>query len=86
MENRISGQELSPLPFTYERTLDTKKAVDEEWRISPVSIKGLENKPRTDSEILNMIKERKEQNDWFVTEHWRKKGQPREQIEFAING
>lgn len=86
MEDKIGRQELTPLPFIYERTHDLKKAVDEEWRISPVSIVGRENRPRTDNEILNMIKERREQKDWFVTEDWRKKGQPREQIELMING
>lgn len=85
-EKGIIKQELPLLPFTYERTYDLIKAVDWEWRRSPVSIVGQENRPRIDSEILAMIKERREQRDWFVTEHWRKKEQPIEQIEFIIDG
>lgn len=73
MENIINKQEIAPLPFTYKRTYDLTKAADQEWRISPVSIIGQENRPRTDSQILAMIKERREQENWFITEHWRKK-------------
>lgn len=87
METQVEIQDspLHPLPFTYERTYDPKIDTDQEWRISPVSIVGQENRPRTDSQILAMIKERREQKDWFITEPWRKKGQPIEQIELTIN-
>lgn len=86
MENKIDRQELSPLPFNYKRTFDPTKASYQEWRVSPVSIVGRENKPRTDSEIISMVIQQREQKDWFVNEYWRKKGLPSEQIEFMING
>lgn len=85
MEIRIDNQELPHFPFIYERTYNPKKAAYEEWRISPVSIKGVENKPRTDEEIVKLIRRRREEEDWFMDEYWRKKGQPTEQIEFTIN-
>lgn len=84
MENKIGTPELPPSPFTYEKTLDPKKATYEEWRVSPVSFVGRENKPRTDSEIVSMIREQREQKDWFVNEYWRKKGVPSEQIEVQL--
>ena len=85
MEQRINNQELSPLPFTYVRTDDPKKAFSSQWRISPVSFAGKSNEPRTDSEIVEMVKDERERKDWFITEHWRKKGLPQEQIEFSVN-
>lgn len=86
MEIKIGNQELPPLPFTYERTLDETKATDREWRVSPVTFVGSENKPRTDNELLERIRERREQKDWFISEYWRKKGQPNEQLEFEVGG
>lgn len=85
MEKAIKSQELPPLPFTYERTLNPKIASYEEWRISPVSFDGKANLPRADNQIVGMVKEQREMKDWFLTEDWRKKGQPSEQIEFSIN-
>ncbi|MBI2028690.1 MAG: hypothetical protein HYT07_03735 [Candidatus Levybacteria bacterium] len=85
METELANQELAPLPFTYEQTYDQKKAVYEQWRISPVTIKGQENKPRKDQDIIQMVRKERESKDWFLTEYWRKKGQPNEQVEFTID-
>lgn len=74
------------LPFKYERTLVPDQATYKEWRVSPVSIVGIPNRPRTDQEIIEMIKREREGKDWFTSEYWRKKGLPEEQIEFQLNG
>lgn len=85
MEQIRNSQELQPLPFTYVRTDDPAKASFSEWRIPPFIIDGVENQPRTDSEIEERVKKDREQKDWFTTEYWRKKGLPKEQIEFNVN-
>lgn len=77
---------LPPLPFTYERTLDPAQAAFKEWRVSPVTIRGQKNEPRTDGEILSMVRREKEGKEWFTADYWREKGMPSEQIEFTVNG
>lgn len=78
--------EVKPLPFSYVRTDDATQAQYTEWRVSPISFVDEENKPRTDDEIIEMIKREREGRDWFTSEYWRKKGVPEEQVEFEING
>ncbi len=77
---------LPALPFKYERTLVPDQAAYREWRVSPVSIVGVPNEPRTDQEIIEMIKREREGRDWFTSEYWRNKGIPEEQVEFQVNG
>ncbi len=77
---------LAPLPFAYQRTHNPDEAQYSEWRVSPVTIGGKKNEPYTDEEIIKMVKRDRESKDWFITEHWRNKGMPVEQIEFGING
>lgn len=77
---------LPPLSFTYIRTNNPDEAQFSQWRVSPVVIGGKKNEPYTDDEIIQMVKRDRESKDWFTTEHWRNKGIPEEQIEFAING
>lgn len=76
--------ELSPLPFSYQQTLDKKEAQFKEWRVSPVSIVGKPNNPRSEEEIVNLVKRQKEDEQWYYSEYWRKKGLPSEQIDFQI--
>lgn len=76
---------LTPLPFAYKRTNDPEKASYREWRVSPVSIKGRENKPRTDEEILEFVRKQHEGKRWYTLEYWREKGLPTEQLELIIN-
>src|SRR3989338_4674056 len=77
---------LPPLPFTYQRTTNSDEAQYSEWRVSPVTIGGKKNEPYTDEEIIKTVKTDRESKDWFTYEHWRNKGMPAEQIEFAVNG
>lgn len=79
-------EQLPALPFKYERTLEPDQAAYREWRVSPVSFAGVPNEPRTDQEIIEMIKREREGKDWFTSEYWRSKGLPEEQIEFQMNG
>lgn len=74
--------QLPPLPFKYEQTHTPNQAAYRGRRIPLMS----PNEPRTDQEIIEMIKRERETKDWFISEYWRKKGLPEEQIEFQING
>lgn len=77
---------LSPLPFRYERTDDPDATEYKFWRVSPVRFGGQDNEPYTDDQILEMLRQQKEAEEWYTIEHWRKKGVPQEQVEFSING
>lgn len=77
---------LPPLPFVYERTNNPGQADYKEWRVSPVIIGGRRDKPRTDEEIAERVKEQRKDREWFTSDYWREKGIPVEQIEFTING
>ncbi len=85
LQSETAGDILPTFPFTYERTNDPNKASYRQWRISPVSIVGKENKPSTDEEIIQMVKEEKERKDWFLLDYWRKKGMPQEQLEIQVS-
>lgn len=76
---------LSPLPYTYQRTDDPALAEFSEWRVSPVVFGDEDNVPRTDEEIIEMVRQQKEAQQWYTLEYWRKKGEPQEQVEFVIN-
>jgi len=82
----LKPEQLAALPFKYERTFTPDQAAYREWRVSPVSLKGVPNEPRTDQEIIEMIKRERESKDWFTSEYWRIKGLPEEQIDFQVNG
>jgi len=82
----LTREPLPTLPFTYQRTDDPTKTEYQQWRTSPVTLRGEKNKPYTDDEIVQMVKRDRESKDWFTTEHWRNKGVPEEQVEFTING
>lgn len=83
-EQAIPKAELPPLPFTYERTFDPKQAAYQEWRISRISFAGKKNEPKTDDQIVEAVKRQREGTDWFLSEYWRKKGLPQEQLEFLV--
>lgn len=57
-----------------------------QWRVSPVRFGGKDNEPYTDEQIVEMVRQQKETEQWYTLEHWRKKGEPQEQVEFTING
>lgn len=82
----VEKEQLPALPFKYEQTHSPEQAAYREWRVSPVSFVGVPNEPRTDQEIIEMIKREREGKDWFTSEYWRGKGLPEEQIEFQMNG
>lgn len=48
-------KQLPLLPFSYEQTLDSKKASYTERRFSGVSFGDKPEKPRTDQEIVEMV-------------------------------
>ena len=77
---------INPLPFTYERTFDPSVASFHEWRVSPVSSLGKKNEPRTDERIVQMVTDRRENQDWYTSYYWRRKGLPQEQVEIDVNG
>lgn len=77
---------LPPLPFAYQRTNNPDETEFHQWRVYPVISEGKKNEPYRDEEIIQMVKKDRESKDWFLAEHWRKKGTPTEQIEFTING
>lgn len=79
-------EQLPPLPFKYERTHAPEQAAYRERRVSLMSFEGVPNEPKTDQEIIEMIKRKREEKDWFTSEDWRGKGLPEEQIEFQVNG
>lgn len=78
-------EKLAPLPITYERTDDPGAAEYKQWRVSPIKFGGKDNKPYTDEQIVEMVRQQKEAEQWFTLEHWRKKGNPQEQVEFLVN-
>jgi len=83
----IEQREILPeLPFTYQRVQNPDDAQYREWRVSPIVFAGQENPPRTDEEIVELVRREHEAKQWFTSEYWRKKGLPAEQLEFAING
>lgn len=77
-------EQISPLPFKYERTQDPSQAQFTILRV-PIQTVG-EEKPthRTNSEIIEMVRDRKEGQEWFFYEYWRVKGVPKEQIELQV--
>lgn len=74
----ITGDVLSPLPFTYVRANDREKASIVIFR------KPIFGPPRTDEDVLRKAVEEKKNQEWFTADRWREKGTPREQIEFSI--
>lgn len=82
----IEQEALSPLPFTYQRTEDPNATEYKQWRVSPVRFGGKDNEPYTAEQIIEMVRQQKEAEQWYTLEHWRKKGVSQEQIEFTING
>ena len=79
-------EQIPPLPFKYERTDDPSQAQFTILRV-PIQTVG-KKKPtkRTDSEIIEVVKDRKEGQEWFFYEYWRRKGAPKEQLEILANG
>lgn len=76
---------LPPLPFTYTRTFDPEQATYKQQRVSKIVFAGKNNEPKTDTQILEAVKRQREGTDWFLSEYWRKKGVPQEQVEFQVN-
>ncbi|MBI3620262.1 hypothetical protein HY214_03925 [Candidatus Roizmanbacteria bacterium] len=76
---------LPPLPFTYIKTDDRSRA-----QIRDVgALFQAENEPqrvRTEEEILAGVRRKKEGQNWYTDEYWRKKGTPQEQIDIYLNG
>jgi len=83
-QDASTPSELEPLPFTYQRTFNPEQARYKQWRISPVSIVGKKNEPKTDAKIIESVRQQRESTDWFLSDYWRKKGIPQEQIEFQV--
>lgn len=83
-EIQASKKTVPPLPFTYQQTPDKEEAEFKEWRVSPVSIVGEPNNPRSEEEIVALIKKQKEDGQWYYSEYWREKGVPSEQIDIKI--
>ncbi|HSV95153.1 MAG TPA: hypothetical protein VLH94_04265, partial [Spirochaetia bacterium] len=77
--------EIPSVPITYVRTDDPSAAEFKQCR-APLIIFGDEsNKPYTDEQIIEMVRDQKEAEQWFTFKDWRKKGAPQEQIEFMIS-
>lgn len=83
-EKPVIAEQLPILPFTYQRTSDPKLAAYKEERVSRIVFGGKKNKPKTDEELAEVVKRKRESKDWFLSEYWRKKGVPQEQIEFQV--
>lgn len=75
-QNRETEKNLPPLPFTYIKTDVESDAEEKVWR----NVMGI----RSDEKLLQEIKDRKEDSAWYISEQWRKKGIPTEQIELQI--
>jgi len=80
-----SGQEIiQPLPFTYARVYDQSLA---QYKYNRTGIRAAEapsSLPQSDDTIVGLARETFEKSKWFYSEYWRKKGQPKEQIEFRV--
>lgn len=79
-----NSDNLSALPFKYERTEDISRALFVEKRVNPVLLNGKPNLPKTDEDILQDIRDQQENKAWYTNEYWRKKGVPKEQIDFMV--
>ncbi|MDP3724756.1 MAG: hypothetical protein Q8R11_03965 [bacterium] len=79
-------QELTPLPFTFVRTNDKQIAEFIENRMPLISFTSKGLKPKTDEEIVAVVKQQKVGEQWYTQDYWREKGQPSEQIEIRLDG
>ena len=79
----VTPGSLAPLPFTYKRTDNPELARYKVARNNPVYI-GKKPPSYTDEQLLQEVAGRREGEDWFTKEAWRKKGLPKEQIELIV--
>lgn len=81
----LSKEEDSPenqLPFVYRQTTNRDEAAYVQRRVPIFGNSGTDS--YTNEEIIAMVQEKKEAEQWYTQEYWRLKGKPQEQIEFLI--
>ena len=85
--NELSANEpkeqIPPLPYTYVRTEDPNQAQFTEVRVIPSDV-GKKKELKTDTQVIESVKSKKESKEWYFYEYWRKKGVPKEQLELQV--
>lgn len=78
-------KELSPLPFTYVKVDEVKQAAITVRRATGFSDKDGNREVRADQDLLQTVKNRQENKEWYYRDELRGKP-PSEQINFLIDG